>query len=70
MTADPRWPEYLTRLMRVPLHYLPLKIMATRIKLMNWEQSDAKKKEAIDLVRDFFVKNEDMAQQDGKSIFG
>ena len=70
MTSDPRWPEYLSRLTNVPLHFLPVKIMATRVKLMNWAESETRKKEAIEIVRDFFIKNEAMAQSDGLSIFG
>ncbi len=37
---------------------------------MSWEQSEAKKQEAINIAYDFFVKNETIVKDDVKVIFG
>jgi hypothetical protein len=68
--SDPRWTQFLTKINTIPLNNLVTKMLSTRIRLMNWEQSEVKKREAIAAAYDFFAKNEAMVANDVKLIFG
>ena len=68
--SDPRWTQFLTKINTSPLNNLVTKMLSTRIRLMNWQQSEARKQEAIAAAYDFFVKNEAILANDVKLIFG
>jgi hypothetical protein len=67
---DPRWPEFLDKLEIVPLKYLGSKMLATRLRILDWRASDAKRNEAIAAAHEFFAKNETIFESDVKLIFG
>jgi hypothetical protein len=68
--SDPRWAQFLTRINTIPLNNLVTKMLSTRIRSMNWQQSEIRKREAIAAAYDFFVKNEVIVANDVKLIFG
>ena len=69
--TDPKWAKLVSNLGTVPVTNLVTKMLMTQLKFfMSWEQSEAKKQEAINIAYDFFVKNEAIVKDDIKVIFG
>ncbi len=69
--TDPRWAKLINNLGSVDVTNLVTKMLMTQLKFfMSWEQSEAKKQEAINIAYDFFVKNETIVKDDVKVIFG
>ena len=67
--SDPRWTQYLDNLNRVLLKNLVTKLLSTRLRMMNWQQSEEKKQAAIAVAYEFFVKNEAGIADDMQLIF-
>jgi len=68
--SDPRWTKFLASMGLVKVNNLSTKMLISRLKLLGWEGSEAKKQEAIAAAYEFFTKNAATVQDDIKVIFG
>jgi hypothetical protein len=68
--TDPKWQRLTTNTSSIPVTNLVTQMLLTRLRIMNFEKSEARKQEVIDAAYDFFVKNESMVKSDIKLIFG
>jgi len=68
---DPKWKNFLNNLGRVPVNDLAAKMLLSRLKLkLNFDNSEATRRQVISDAHAFFTKNETSLQNDIKSILG
>lgn len=67
--SDSRWKKLVTESNELELSGLATKMMLSRVRMIA-KMNPQRINEAIDSAHEFFVKNEQMAQNDIKVIFG
>lgn len=66
---DPKWQEIVKHRCREKFFSLPTQMLMMRVYLLTLDGTAQKIQEAVDVVYEFFVKNEDMVKEDLMQLF-